>query len=825
MSDFLYGPLRWTESGDVLATWHLTESLPVPQNDTDAQVNIDIQRRLFDALAGHQFWLEGLLCWTSEEDIVDAMLAEGRDRSRRFIDATSEALDYLEDHALGHRRFLLSIQLPTTFHAGLARAGRAATNQVLSWGGLGNVAPSPSSLAKAMDQMKAVEQLLPAEFGPQRATPELIAWHRRHHIRRDGLDLTSIPSASDQELLSTQGGAHLETAGLDPSGISTRPKSERAMAPWQHQWLAVVNEDGETTYQTHLLLRSLPRQMTWPDINFLGDIDEAGVQVDYTITGVARSRIEAMSLNSKQLNKLTAQVGQVQGGSAGQTNEHLTRIRGAVQLLDDYNQDLTHDNQLCEIDAVVILSLSANDPDALDDMVAKIKTKRRDLAWSRPIGAEQAAFLARQPGNGPLPPELAAYRQVTHSRTWASAGAVTGSRLGDTTGLPMWIDQTLSLRRLVFVEPFGAGNDYKKEAASMVTVGGQGAGKTHEAMTNFGQFADMGARVVATDTTREREWSQFARSLNTSLTEIDIEKPQVSIDPLRFLEGNEASEVAAPFLSTLLDIRSTTPEALALREVLAPAFLAEHHVDSTTKLLSVLPKATRAGKDVLGDKLELWVDKDRWPAVFDLSLPPADTNRQVFIFGTYGVQLPTVDELRLTHLYERIDDAKIMGRAIYSLYSWIAKTLMFRDPDEPSLENVDEFHHLLGSPEATRGQMEILRYMRHVLASTRFQTQFPELPEEMMALITIREVLKVKPEALPAAARFMLDKNASEESITNMISLIKTHTAPGEGAGIVRIQNADDTYQVARVRSLEPWTAARRAAIKASSRRPEEAVA
>ncbi len=823
---FLAGPLRWTAKGSVMATWWLKNPLPIARNEAEAANNIEIERGLWEALAGHKYWLESMICWTNPQQIVDAMLAEHRDEIPGFASTVEDALEFLDEKWLGTRRFLLTVELSTGLHDGITRAGKAAASSILALGGLAPLAPSAAEYERALDTMTDLGRRIPAEYGIEPATPALMEWARRHHIRRTGEDLTSLFTDADRELMATpESSARLESAALDPSGISTLPKWQRARAPWTHKYVAVTDEDGNTNYQAHLVARTIPRQLSWPSFEFLRTINSTGVPVDYSIVGLGRTKNDAQLLNAEAMNKLNNQVDQVTGASLGKSNNHLSRLRAAANVLSDYTEDFTADENLVEHEHVIIASIVADTPEDVESQVKKFLAGDGPVTWTRPIGVEDAAFLARQPG-GDLIPELFAFRQITHSATMASMASVTGSRLGHDSGFPLWEDQALEIRRAVFWEPFGEGDQFKQRAAAMATQGEQGSGKTYFAMTLAGLMKDSGARLVATDTTSEREWSIFADSLGDTrqVAKVDFGHPVTSVDPLRCLPLKEASEVTLPFLSTLLDLHSGSPALVAAREATSVKFLAEHHIDSIPSLLANLNKVTRAGADELHDLLDVWCDQDKYPALFDLDLPPVDTSRQCLIWGTHGVEMPTPEEITSEHLFKRMSDNKRMGRAIYSLFSWFSTNLCFRDPNEAALQNIDEFHHILASPEATQAQMKFLRLMRHVKAMTHYQTQLAEFPSDMLGLIGTRLVLRVDPSTLDGAVTFLLGEQKNPELRAALKAKILKHNAPGRGAGVLRMHRGEEA-QIGEVQTFPPFTEARRIAASTSSSRETKAMA
>ncbi|WP_394276234.1 ATP-binding protein [Luteococcus sp.] len=815
---FIAGPLRWTSTGSVLATWWLKEPLQIARCQGDALDNISLERGLWEALAGHRYWFESMVCWTSPSTIAEAMLSAGRDQVPGYGSIIDQTLDQLDEHWLGHRRHFLTVELSTGLHDSITRTGRAAASSIMAMGGLTPLAPSAKEYENALDRAEDFRLQIPAEYQARPVTPEIMEWARRHHIRRTGEDFTTLITDADRALLDIpQSAARLEGAALDPSGISTLPKHQRSLAPWKHKWVAVTDEDGETNYQAHLIMRSVPRNLSWPSMEFLRRIDDSGVQVDYSIVGLGRSRSDAQQRNAKALTQLNNQVDQVEGGTVGTANSHLSRLQSAASVLDTYNEDFTDDESLVEHEPVIIASICADSPEKLEQEVKTFLAMKGPVKWARPIGAEDAAFMARQPG-GEITSELHAYHQVTHSVTMATMGAVTTSRLGHETGLPLFIDETLPLRRAVLWEPFGEGHEYKQRAAAMATMGEQGSGKTYCGMTLSGVMVDTGARLVATDTTAEREWTIFADSLgtNTEVAKVDFEFPVSSVDPLRCLPLKDGAKVTEQFLSTLLDLQAMSAPSIALKEALSTSFLAEHHIDSIPKLLANIGKVQRAGAGELHDLLDVWCDKDKYPAIFDLDLPPVSTTSQCLIWGTHGIKMPTDKELSTEHLFRRMDESKRMGRAIYALFSWFSTHLCLRNPNEAAYQNIDEFHHILASPEATEGQMEFLRYLRHMRAMTHYQTQLGEIPADMLSLIGTRLALRVQSSSLDAAVQFLLGDQADAEQRAAVKEMVSSHNAPGRGAGVLRMYRGAEA-QLGKVQVLPPSTEARRTAAGASA--------
>lgn len=826
------GHLRWLEDGTVLASWRLN-TLPRPRNERSAGEVAREHTELWRAIAGHRFWLESLLIWTDPSEIANAMLAGvNLAASPAWADTTEAALDVLDQEGLGTRRHILTVQLKLPTKLMITASALAAANDAVEALSMSAIPPSPDLLAAAMTAATKIERALPKAFAPRRVTHAEVVWTRRHAWSRQMADLVDPDRAPElaEELL--EGAQGLGRIHLDPNGASTGEYT-KATAALRNRWIAVSDDRGATCYQSGLIISRIPRHMGWPDTEFLGRIDDSGVPVDLTITGIVRTASEALRKSENAMKQLGDQAAQVSGDGEGTAPAaHQVRVSDATQIAVDYAAELTRGRTLVEVEPVLLVSVAADTPEACDRMAQDYMNAdvNRELGIVRPIGEEASMFWARQPGGIPSP-SVNSYRQLSHSAGGIGQSAlITSAELGDQTGIPLAINEGSALRSLVMIEPFGLGKDFKRKSPSMATVGDQGGGKTNFAKTFAGHMVDRGARFIATDTSAEGEWGTFTRSLNTSLEIVDFANPTCSIDPLRILSGNDGATVMQSFLSTLLDIDATGLQGRTLAKVLRPSYLTQHNLRSSGALMGHLASLkgnglTKDGIDAtaareIAERVSVFTDLDDAnglaAVLFDPNLPPLDMDTQCQIWWMNAVQLPTEAEISNVKLFEQMSVEKRLGRAAYALYARFAQLVCTADENTPALQNVDEFHHMHSSPEAMQANAKFLRMGRHHMAFWHAQSQLPRDFMGLGDLIRTRVVLRLSTEEAALEAAAFLGKRSREDATKEsqeeaderyqLAREILAHNAPGNGAGMM----LDHRGAIGSIQTLLPFTLERR---------------
>ena len=255
--------------------------------------------------------------------------------------------------------------------------------------------------------------------------------------------------------------------------------------------MKVATDSGGVNYQAPILLADVPAAgMVFPMSEFLGRVDDAGIPVDVAIRATIRSRHEALRRNKRAMRQLNDQLGQVDGIGPDQGSNQV-RLYDAADLLTDYNAELVRDTKEVEVEPVVMISaagMTFEEADAnADDFIGY--EGHDEFTFARPIGAEEAAFWAMQPG-GKLDSQLRDYRLITESAAFATSAALTSCEVGCDSGWLFAINKTSTLWSPVFMDLFG---DARKDVSpSLVIVGELGSGKSFTAKVTCGSAVDGG---------------------------------------------------------------------------------------------------------------------------------------------------------------------------------------------------------------------------------------------------------------------------------------------------------------------------------------------
>lgn len=811
--------LRWDAHGGCYATWQLAP-LRRARTATESERVASSHHELFRAFIGRRFWLESLVVWGDPISTAERMIA-GVDLAEHpaWAATVDAALDHMDGLTLGRRRHFLTVKLRTT--SWLATATRTAANTLLEACGVQPLQPTRQEITAAMAEARAIEQRIPEEFNPTAATPADIIWLRRHAQTRVGEDLTTLTLPAELSSYCVESAGATGSVHLDPCGISELPAAERVGAALRRRWIRVSDDQGSSCVQAHLVLAKSPGVIRWPDSEFLGLIDDAGVPVDLCVTGVVRSGSAAQQRNQSAMKRLNGQLGEAAAdpGEDDVASAHEDRFVNAAHVLTRYDRELAADSQLVEVEAVVIASVAGVDGESVDEQALAFTQAEvnRSFRWARVVGVEDNLFWARQPGPVVPAAEVRQYRQITHSRTVGSAAVVTSHELGDDTGIPFAVNHSSSLRAPVMIEPFGVGDTYKQMSPSMGVVGAQGSGKTLLAKTWAGHMVDRGALLLATDTSPEREWFRFATSLQVPMTGVDLSDPSTSCDPLRIFPPKQAGPIAQSFLITLLDLSATDVEGRVLAKMLRPDYLRTHDISSLGGLMAHLQAVDVAHAAALGDRMEVFADardsSSLAAAVFDETLPPMDVDHnQVFIWGLYGTPLPTSEEMASPQLFRQLPVDKLFGRACFALFARFAQQMQLRD-DSPSLQNLDEYHGFALCAEAHQVTMDMVRVGRHTRTAVSVQSQLPRDLLGLKDLLRVRVAFKpTDPEQAREMATFLGDSNPAPESHEALVQEILVHNAAGRGAGVMR----DSHDRIGRIQTFMPFTEQRRRAASTS---------
>ncbi len=477
------GNLMWTRTGQVWAGWTL-RPLPRARTEDAAHAVHNAHAALFRSLAGRTALLRGLLTWTDPVDVVSRMIS-GIDLSTHpdWARECEAAIDLLDQIPLGQRRWFLTVPVTAPARRTIATAVRSAANEICDAVGLHSEPPSRGEIAAYVAAAAQIQRQLPAVFHPTPMTAAEQVWTLRHAQTRSlqgEVDPIQAPGLAAELLDTVTGRAAIGDPWLDPMALSDLEPRDRAAhalsAPFTRRVLKVATDSGAVNYQAAILLADVPAAgMVFPTSEFIGRVDDSGVPLDVAIRVTVRSRHDALRRNKKSMRQLNDQLGQVDGTGPDQ-GSHQVRLYDAAELLADYNAEMVRDTKEVEVEPVVVLSTvgaTFTDADAnANDFIAA--TGNRDFTYARPVGSEEAAFWAMQPG-GSVEPQICDYRLITKSAAFATSAAITTSEAGSDAGWLFGINKTSALWTPVFMDLFG---DARRDISpSLVVVGELGAGK------------------------------------------------------------------------------------------------------------------------------------------------------------------------------------------------------------------------------------------------------------------------------------------------------------------------------------------------------------
>ncbi|MFZ2624375.1 MAG: ATP-binding protein [Propionibacterium sp.] len=723
------GQLQFTRRGVVTATWILT---PIQRGRTfeDKKVVVEGHRALFRSLVGREFLLRGSLVWSDPVTVVDRMIDQiPLDERPAWVEECDATLDQLADIPLGARLWTLTVPLSVGGAGALQTTARAAVADLIDTLGLPPARPSDAELKVYRDKAARIGESLFSAFKPRPATVAENVWMLRNASLRGwsgDIDPTAEPALAAE--LTTSGQASIGEPHLDEGGLTDLDGKpvKNVVEALRRRILKVSTAEEVTTYQAGIVLaQEPPSGMLVPGSEYLGALDETGFFADIAIRGRVISNHEARRKNKRAGNQQNDQASQI-----GDEVDLSFGLHEAARLLDEYQATLVHDQQEVEVQAIVMVSLASStfedaDAQARDFIESQASA---DYTWHRPIGAQEEIFWAMQPWQN-VGIHLRSYTQVGPASSFAAAAPIITHQLGTTRGSLLGINTATMLASPVLLDLFG---DARADVSPAIAFAAElGAGKSLAQKKITGDAVDrLGARFVAVDTSPIGEWVALAQDLAIDTAVIDVLHPTLSFDPLRVF-GASGGRAFQSFLTSLLNVSATSREGSAIAQVTKRAYLEQHGLTSAGDVYAHLASgdATLDMATEIARRIEVFIDIDDEASlgrvIFDGSLPALDPTCRGIVIRTYGVELPSRDELTYERQFDSLSIEKIFGRAFYALAMRAVKEICFADRCDPALFNADEFQRFTISPEAHQAAVEFIRDGRKNLAALTAGTHNP----------------------------------------------------------------------------------------------------
>lgn len=826
------GHLMWTRGGAVWAVWQL-RALPYGYRpDRDKAEARALHQALLRALPGESLLL-GVCAGLDAAAVVERMIA-GIDLEQcpDWAAECEATLDTLDEIGPGLRVFFLAV--PLGDGRGRERVlgpVRAATADVRDMLSLPRAGIPTEEHRHRFEQARKIAAAIPSPFAPRPASVAQLIWLSLHAQQRGlfaDLDLPD-PGATDDvaaDLLTPTSGAALAPALLDEGGQTDLSRGQlRGWNPAARRYLKVdqPNRPGElaASYQALLVLTDVPSGgMVFPGSEFIGRIDEGGLEVDWAMRLHVRSSDEVASKNRRALVNLNEQYGQREG----ELSHGLSTLDRAAADLSEYVAALETDKLEVEVQVTTIFCVAAADPTAATDLASRFAEYLGSAGYklAQPLGYQEDLWWAMTPGT-PSGRVVREFAQITTSRALSAAVPLASTELGDNAGSLLGVNISTGRPGVVLHDIAGA--SARDVSGSLAIAGELGVGKSVALKKLAGDVVDRGGLVVIPDRTQQGEWARWARSITQAIV-IDLADPDVSLDPLRLFGPKIGSRVTQSFLTPLLNIAPTSDRGVLLSDVLDPAYLASHDVDSLGGLLDHLGSGCELhGAVDLSRTMNVFARRDFGRAIFDASLPPLQADVPAIVIRTHTLELPSASELEHEHLFRQLRLEKVFGRAMYALIAALARQLCFADPGVIGAFCVDEAHHLTSSPEGEREIIDFVRDGRKHAAAVLLGSHDPEVDfgsETLRGLIPTRILMRHRDRTLAKRGLKWLDLDPDDEGLVEMLT---TGTSPVGPAGVPEHRRGeaflrDSSGNIGRVKVLAPAVAARREAVLTTPGQP-----
>lgn len=847
------GNLIWTREGSVWAVWRLS---PIaygfrPRREKDeARV---LHQALLRALPGESLLL-GVCAETDPASVVERMIAGvDLDDAPMWAAECNATLDTLEEISIGRRTYWLAVPLTTGASSNVAGVIASASENMRDRLGISRTPVRREEIRRRQEQARKIQRLLPAKFLPAEATPAQLVWLHQHALQRglridvalpeprptagaassSGVRSVEPPvrsgAAFAEPLLDEGGQSDLTTSRWNPRGGLKNPMGRRFLKVSQPDSLGRGEgmEEGmappPASYQALLALADVPAEgMLFPGSEFLGRIDESGLEVDWAMRLEVRSSEEVAKKNRRALINLNDQYQQRDDQTAVSTSN--SEIDRAAGDLAEYMAVLASDKLEVECQNTIVFAVAA--PTAEEaladahDLSSYFGSAGYRLAL--PLGGQEDLWWAMMPGAA-TNQTIRDYAQITTSAALAVAMPLASSELGDAKGPLLGLNTSSGRAGVVHLDI--AGSAALDMSGSFAVAGELGAGKSVFLKAVANNVVDRGGQVIAPDRTRLGEWAVWAAQIPDSVV-VDVDQPEFSLDPLRIHGPVAGARITQSFLTQLLNLDPLSDAGVAISEALDPNTLPR--MNSLGELLDHLHRSPDPAASEVARKIAVFARKDFGRVLFDSKLLVLDITAPAIVIRTHTLELPSSDELSTPHLFDRMRLEKRYGRALYTLIGGLARLICFADVDRLGLFILDEAHHLTSNQEGEEEIKDFVRDGRKHGAAVGLGSHDPLADfgsETLRGLIPRRILMRHTDKNLARNGLIWLDMDHHDPDLVDMVTTdISPKTAHGvephrRGEGIMR----DASGRIGRIKILLPSLPERRAAVLTTPKDPSAA--
>lgn len=827
----LAGPLMWTRSGTVWCTWRLT---PLPYNRPleDKLTAANLHRSLVRVLSGEGL-LHSMIVPSDSTSLVEAMM-RGVDLGEApgWAKECEATLDELDNLPLGERFYWLSLPLSNLGGARWSSPTQSALANTFEVAGLGRPRPQQEEIRARLAQAAALQELLPRPFKPTPVSVAEQVWIHAHAPHR-GMAELPMPGPADHELLATA--ASMTEPILDPGARTDSQPPSRADLKGQRV-LKILDPRGAdihglpASYQCLMAMAEPPAGgLVFPGSEFFQQLDASGADIDWAIRLRVTARRDVLDRNRAAARRLNDQYDQREA----EVSSGLHDLDNASSALSEYDQAMASDTSEVEVEHTVVLAiatcaLTEDEPDhqvrtrALQQATALqqwIYDNAGGFKFERLTGADERLWWSMLPG--PANKRLMAHwAQITTSTAFARLVPVITNQLGSGSGTLMALDTTTTRPRPVLNDINGLPD--LDVSGSFLAAGETGAGKSTFMKTQASHLVDQGGRFYSIDKSEDGEWVPMARAIGTHQI-VDPIDPTVSMDPLRLLGIAQGCELARSTLTVLLNLDTQGNAGRTLAHVLSTSYLEQHALLSLADVLEHLggPTCTLVGAAELDELLSTWRDTPIARVLCDPTLPPADLDVQATVWRTFGMELPTDQQLGQAHLYRQLPLERIFGRAYYRLLCGLARRLCFADRSTTCALIVDEAYDATQSPENVADMQHFLRRGRRGRALLWMGSHDPDdtRDEVLKGLIPTRLIFRHRDKTLATRGLRYLGLSEEDPTFATALDDLMTDTSPLLSQDGVPADRRGECWMrdamgnLGKVKILPPAQASRRSAV------------
>lgn len=706
------GNLAFTVNGTVWATWRLAPQAYGMRPLKYRHAARNAHTALFRAINGEGLLL-GLLARMDPAAVVERMI-EGVDLARHpgWAAEAEARLDELETMPLGQRTFWLSVPLVNESKEMLMAPVRSWWSTLADLAALPRSGPGRALVAQRLAQAEALRAELPSVFAPRPATVAEQLWIHLQLMQRGTAGDQEVPVLSDgsvdAETLTIYTGAGLPSPILDEGGQSDLARKS-TFNPFKRKFVKITDPVTDlVSYQQSSIITGTPvGGLSFPGGEWLGRIDESGVEVDWALRFRVRAGREVRARNAKALRNLNDQYDQQDDPGLSQSS--LGVVAGALA---EYEQEFASDENEVEVAATTILTVAGATGESTMQQgraLREFMTDVWDFRLATEPGLQEELWHACVPGN-PTRRVALKSQQITTSRAFSAAVPVMTSSLGDPAGVLVALGLG-GIRVSPVLLDFDGAASRLHSAIAVGVCGELGSGKSVLLKSPALSILARGGQCVAIDRSPPGEWEQAFAVVEGQQTISISPDATTSLDPLRTLPPAAAATVTVTqsFVTALLRIPVASVQGMLLSEVLDPAYRQSHTLRSMADVVGHLSAHSDPQAAELGRRIKAFANLDLARAIFDPSLPAAELTAPALVVRTHELTLPSKDELTIRHLYEELPLEKILGRAIYTLAIATARRICFRDRSRLAFLFLDEAHSATISPEAERETSDWLR--------------------------------------------------------------------------------------------------------------------